>query len=216
MKLAIDYHDRIKHFNDNTLLKKSYLEQKNLNLEWYANVSAIVDKFGSGERKRTSINVNENLNSEFKMHWNNNKTVSEKLAFYDTIKLEFKRENYLRIVNYYHRAALARLRISAHDLKIERGRYTVPKTPRIERTCDYCKIILQNIEIENEHHALYSCPLYIKPRDKLYKNIKHDPLDILRTSDNIIELSRIGKLAYEMFSLHKSFLAYIKTDDEDT
>ena len=114
------------------------------------------------------------------------------------------------------RSALARLRISAHDLQIERGRYTVPKTPRIERTCDYCKIILQNIEIENEHHALYWCPLYIKPRYKLYENIKHDPLYILRTSDNIIELSRIGKLAYEMFSLRKSFLAYIKTDDEDT
>ena len=87
LKLAIDYHDRIKIFNDNTLLKKSYLEQKNLNLEWYANVSAIVDKFGSGERKRTSINVNENLNSEFKMLWHNSKTVSEKLAFYNTINL---------------------------------------------------------------------------------------------------------------------------------
>ena len=72
------------------------------------------------------------------------------------------------------------------------------------------------IEIENEHHALYLCPLYIKPRNKLYKNIKQDPLDILRTSDNIIELSRIGKLAYEMFSLRKSFLEFIKPDEGDT
>ena len=49
------------------------------------------------------------------------------------------------------------------------------------------------------------------PNVKIYKNIKHNPLNKLRTTvNNTIDLSRRIKLAYEFFNLRISFLAYIK------
>ena len=50
--------------------------------------------------------------------------------------------------------------MSNHDLKIERGRYMRPVIPRDERTCDACGTI------ENEHHVIFNCPIYVSIRQK--------------------------------------------------
>ena len=69
VKLAIDYHDRIKLCGDNTLVKKALAEQIDLNLEWYANIEKLTVKFGNGKFKRLSSNINQNLRSEFIRNW---------------------------------------------------------------------------------------------------------------------------------------------------
>ena len=75
------------------------------------------------------------------------------------------------------RSALTRLRISAHDLNIERGRYV--GIDRRDRLCNCCNMSV----IEDEYHFLLVCPLYRELRmryfpkyfcnwpniDKLYK-----------------------------------------------
>ena len=50
---------------------------------------------------------------------------SSKLEFYRNLKqdLEYKFENYLQIKDTKHKAALTKLRISAHKLHIETGRH---------------------------------------------------------------------------------------------
>jgi hypothetical protein len=65
--------------------------------------------------------------------------------------------NYVHIVNLYlysnrkelsNRSTLARFRISAHKLEIERGRYTIRKTAVENRICKQC-----NCEaVEDEEH----------------------------------------------------------------
>ena len=65
------------------------------------------------------------LKERFRSEWAREKKTSTKLSvFYDKIKHSFVKENYLDLVtNAKSRYATTRLRISAHDLEIEQGRY---------------------------------------------------------------------------------------------
>ena len=60
---------------------------------------------------------------------------------------------------------LTKLRISAHDLYIETGRYTKPKkTPVDERICRFCT----TGEIEDEIHLIMKCPYYLNLRNETF------------------------------------------------
>ncbi|XP_031553992.1 techylectin-5B-like [Actinia tenebrosa] len=59
-----------------------------------------------------------------------------------------------------HKKSLNKLRISNHDLEIERGRYSSYKKVE-ERKCFHCTDI-----IEDERHFLIKCPLYSKLREE--------------------------------------------------
>ena len=73
-------------------------------------------------------------------------------------------------IHTYHiheaRISLTRLRISCHNLYIERGRYEVPLVPRENRWCVYCFYHHGVKPIEDENHVLISCPLYSSIREK--------------------------------------------------
>jgi hypothetical protein len=62
------------------------------------------------------------------------------------------------------RIALTRFRISAHDLRIETGRYT--NTDRQNRICSYCHMNT----VENEYHFLLTCPKYRDIRKRFLPN----------------------------------------------
>ncbi len=69
-----------------------------------------------------------------------------------TFKTEFGHEGYLDYVEKLDdRKYLARLRTSSHNLKIETGRHTRPKTPVENRVCQHCNIL------EDEFHFLLMC-----------------------------------------------------------
>ena len=55
-----------------------------------------------------------------------------------------------------------------HNLHIETGRYTQPKTPADLRKCIYCN----DDAVEDEIHLLLNCTLYIPERLELLNNIK--------------------------------------------
>ena len=60
-------------------------------------------------------------------------------------------ELYLSLTNFHHRRAICNIRISAHHLMIEFGRYKKPKPlSREERICQNCNLN----EVENEIHFL--------------------------------------------------------------
>lgn len=52
-----------------------------------------------------------------------------------------------------------RLRLSSHNLAIEKGRHQSPIIPQELRLCRTCEII------ENEHHFIFSCNKYISIRN---------------------------------------------------
>jgi hypothetical protein len=62
------------------------------------------------------------------------------------------------------RSPLTKLRLSAHSLAIETGRYCKPTIPANDRFCKACKD-----KVEDEHHFLIDCPIYNSVRDKFFK-----------------------------------------------
>ena len=67
------------------------------------------------------------------------------------------------------RKAICKLRISAHNLLIETGRFSKGRIlPREERICRFCSINA----IENEFHFLTQCSLYNSERVKLFEKVR--------------------------------------------
>ncbi|NRB81925.1 MAG: reverse transcriptase family protein [Saccharospirillaceae bacterium] len=120
------------------------------------------------------FNVLKTLREHFRDCWEYEKSKSPKLAFYHAIKQNFQKEPYLdNIKNASNRYRTTRLRISAHDLEIEHGRYK--GIPREERICKWCKLSLSGKYIEDECHVLYKCDLYGELRTKLINTLNKSP-----------------------------------------
>ena len=158
------------------------------------------------------------LKDHFKDSWNHEKSKSTKLSlFYDSVKSNFIKEPYLDYVkNASFRYRTTRLRISAHDLEIETGRYK--NIPRENRSCKWCNLTLGTNVIENENHMLFNCDLYSNLRNKLVNTLHKTPFKddqkTLIDSFNSIQLS----------SLHDTFtklqsppeLSLLESDTEET
>ena len=115
-----------------------------------------------------------NLKNNFTQCWNLVKEKSPKLSFYHQIKPNFGTESYLSEVTFFkHRSAMTRLRISAHDLQIETGRYN--NQAREERICKWCQLVLNVNSIENEQHFLLECDLYTRPRRAFLSPTQNHP-----------------------------------------
>ena len=72
------------------------------------------------------------------------------------VETSFSKEDYVNVKDFKLRRALARLRTSAHNLAIERGRYTRPLTPLEERVCTTCS----HRPVEDGYHYLMTCINY--------------------------------------------------------
>jgi hypothetical protein len=134
----------------------------------------------------------------------NDSDTNPKLRTYKLFKSEYKMEPYLTSLrNVNHMLALTRLRISSHNLAIETGRYTQPKTPIGDRKCIHCN----NNAIEDEEHFLLSCPLYERERLELIGKINtelphtthendHQKFISIMSSTNTTVVNAIGKFVY--------------------
>ena len=81
---------------------------------------------------------------------------SGKLVFYSTICHDFSLKKYSSFgIPKRIRCLLTRLRISAHSLAIETGRYSKPNAPLEERVCRFC-----TNNVENEKHFMLECSRY--------------------------------------------------------
>ena len=86
-----------------------------------------------------------------------------KLRLYKQFKGSFTMEPYLELVrNRNQRSSLTRIRISAHHLAIETGRWARPKpTPIEDRLCRFCS----SEAIDSEEHFLLQCPTFLEKRN---------------------------------------------------
>ena len=90
------------------------------------------------------------LNDHFVQCWEYEKSKSSKLSFYHSLKNKFAREMYIDCVKgFSRRYNTTKLRISSHDLEIERGRYD--DTPKELRVCNWCNTSMGQKIIENEN-----------------------------------------------------------------
>ena len=102
------------------------------------------------------------------------------------------------------RASLTKLRISAHPLEIESGRYQKPPKPKDTRFCQTCTTL-----VENEYHFIYECPVYHTLRLKFYPDFSDinpnesiiDHCRKLLNPDNVVQSRRLCEFLHECFKL---------------
>ena len=85
-----------------------------------------------------------------------------KLRTYALFKTKVRCEQYLsKIKNTAIRIPLTKFRLSNHVLNIEKGRHTIPITPKESRFCPFCPDA-----IEDEINILLNCLSYEHTRKK--------------------------------------------------
>ena len=159
------------------------------------------------EKFRTLFILKQAKNNFLKC-WHDQKTTSSKLSpFYDKVKHEFIEEPYLSYVsNSSSKYYTCKLRISAHDLEIEKARYRAINVPREERACKWCSLTSGVTICEDEKHLLFDCDLYHKPRKKLVDSMRKIPLKIeLNRSDADGQTLASSYSSFDSNTLQKTF-----------
>ena len=87
---------------------------------------------------------------------------NNKLFLYKNIKNNLDKEFYLSSNNFDSRRVITKLRVSDHNLAIEKGRYL--KIPRDQRLCLACN------EVDDEIHFILHCRLNSNLRTHLYNS----------------------------------------------
>ena len=119
-------------------------------------------------------------------------TNDTKLRNYKLIKHCFEYESYLDTIHDpVKRAKLTRLRLSCHELEIERGRYKGKHLE--ERLCTNCNLR----KIEDEIHFLVECPKYANKRKSLF--------EFLATVYPFASQLQDNKLIYKLLMSTKNF-----------
>ena len=129
---------------------------------WLArdNVSAIKLKVRRFFENHTLSNLNEHLVVQDK-----------KLCTYAQIKSVFKFETYLDVINYFKkRQCFSKLRMSAHNLEIEAGRFGKNRISRSDRHCKYC-LSLGTQVLGDEVHFVIMCSQFHEDRKRLETRI---------------------------------------------
>ena len=123
-------------------------------------------------------------------------------------------------IHTYHiheaRISLTRLRISCHNLYIERGRYEVPLVPRENRWCVYCFYHHGVKPIEDENHVLISCPLYSSIREKFqfHPNGTSDLAGLLSNKNlDPKKYTSIGRAIHAILLTNEKLTSYYNSPD---
>ncbi|MEW8545252.1 MAG: hypothetical protein AB2693_17140, partial [Candidatus Thiodiazotropha sp.] len=109
-----------------------------------------------------SVNVNvfmpifqNRLRDVYITEWNHGLSLSTSSLLYKEMKQSFEMSPYLLIVrNKKYRNAIAKIRLSSHQLNIETGRHT--NIERSNRKCNLCNLN----DLEDEYHFTLICPIY--------------------------------------------------------
>jgi len=120
--------------------------------------------------------------------WYGSMQTSPILDTYKIYKLNFEYERYLDTLPGTLRFYITRIRLSAHSLRIQTGRYANNRTPRNERYCLFCNMH----DLEDEFHFVCVCPAYKTLREKYLKTYYYNRpsmikyIELMKTTDKSI------------------------------
>ena len=128
------------------------------------------ENIGGNNLKRCIQILLDKLQSTYERDWlkyiQGEQRNSNKLRTYCKFKNKFVREEYLNMnLPLHKRKRFTKIRISAHDLKVEMGRYN--RTPLENRTCSVCA------QIEDETHFMLHCIKNNNFRQQLFTKLHH-------------------------------------------
>jgi hypothetical protein len=162
---ALKYVQRLQSMPENSLLYQGYVESElvtNKNA-WLKNINRIKADININSADYSILEINKVFQDQYKNYWtanlfnDSNTTNGNKLRDYRKYKHHFRKEEYLSTLNSRKlRSSFAKLRLGAHKLHIETGRYSKEKLIPSERICKMCEL---NV-CEDEFHFVMSCELY--------------------------------------------------------
>ena len=178
---TVKYWHRLQKVHESSLIHKAYKEMKHANSEnsWYGAVESLLTKSNITcdiAIKHLIKSIKAELQGQFLTFWKNklfddrNKPNGNKLRSYRSYKNTFQQEEYLTLRSKVQRGDFSRLRLSAHKLQIEIGRYGKKgerKDPQ-DRLCLHCV----NNECEDEFHFVMKCTLYEDLRTNLFTYVR--------------------------------------------
>ena len=167
--------------NDN-VIKATYNELISLSKQGHDNfaqkVRSLISRYGYADDHLHKMSEEEITSFEFTFRekryshyiksWSNDLSKFLKLDTYRKIKSDYRTEPHILYVGIkIHQQALTRLRVSSHNLHIERGRHCRPITPRNERLCNFCSLD----QVDDEKHFLMACKFHSAERQSLLEVI---------------------------------------------
>ena len=168
--------ERIQQGKANALLIASNNYSRKENLPWALNIKSLFSSSGLLEQYLQKINETEErrygpityklirrLTDIFHQTAFEAINTGSKMKTLNLLKKAPGREPYLKeVTNIKHRKALTKLRLSAHRLEIETGRYS--DTLAENRFCVHCQSKGRDV-VEDEIHFLINCPMYRNLRE---------------------------------------------------
>jgi exonuclease III len=146
--------------------KSSWLDYPNTIVE-HNKMQNLVNDSKQLSPKVFSTKIKNSLSNNYVAYYTKKLNESEKLTFFKDIKREYRLSPYLNTIkNINFRKTITKLRISAHKLEIETGRY---KRPRLDRELRICRLC--DKDMGDELHFLCKCPLLQKQRQLLFTKL---------------------------------------------
>ena len=132
-----------------------------------ANMPFLIHIIGSlTPKSKLSTIIKDYLVSKFLLECDFNfLRTSSKMSLLRSIKPTFHRATYIDKLSFQKRQHLAKLRLSNHDLEVERGRYI--NIPRQKRMCKLC-----NKAVGTVSHLLLECTHLDVQRDTLFRQVE--------------------------------------------
>ena len=189
----------IKNWNriaiENNCNPVTHLSYKNIfenDFEWYKNIESLLNNLGLGYILNGNVSTPEVVVHKRIMEVFHQKAFTEisqeksKLRTYSLFKQEVRREPYLSSVkNVNDRISMTKLRLSNHELMIEKGRHS--NLAISERKCPFCHLV------EDEAHFLVTCNIYTILRNDLLNAVEEK----LKLKDgSIVRTDKIIMLKY--------------------
>lgn len=182
-KLAFKYFIRLQQLPSDRFLAEVYKVDRGLFKEgsksWYSFIDYSCKKF------KLDVKNLENENLELKIHDQTIQLIKEqlqnysnynsdsKLKYFSFCYTNFSLQKYLDFnIPKALCKNLTKLRISAHSLLIEKGRYHRPKIPHNSRLCQTCDLL------DDEKHFILYCKKFSILRQDLFKKLNIDPSDL--------------------------------------
>ena len=182
----VRHYHRLLNMEDNRLTKKIFIWDKELNKSklvssWFNEVRIIFTECNLELLFNMGVNFDINFTINYvklKCLEKQCSSLSEQCMELPKLRtfIQFKDFNHEPLyvkkhLTFYHRRLLAKARLGCLPLRIETGRYSVPRLPEDKRTCQMCDGDGDGPFIESESHFLFVCKAYRGERDSWFKSM---------------------------------------------
>jgi hypothetical protein len=157
----LTYWNRTRNMDDNTLVKKAYMENVTTNSDWCKTIQILNSSQNLHNEEIPDLKfptvARHRLRENFSQYWKTrieDRNREKKLHVYAQVKQHLQIDPYMDLPSFRDRQRITKFITSNHCLEVEKGRHE--NKPRDQRVCRACTLN----HIEDEEHFLLHCDAY--------------------------------------------------------